>query len=1183
MISIMRKMKLLLALFVLFVGTTASWAQGWTSSEVGAGEFYLFNVGAKGFIAGANNWGTRASVDATGGIPVTLAGSGATYTLSTSPTYNGKYLGVDGFVDQGSVDWVFEAVEGENNVYKMKCGNKYLYADAVADASVSPKTTTLGADPGTSMAYWKLISKENLFTDFEAASETSPVWATCLIKNPGFGRNISSGWGWDVTANNKNMSGGTNENCCAEHWQSAFTVKQIITDIPNGKYALRVQAALTDYTGAYDGANYPVVYIKSGETESTSPFNNMDEGDRGTSMSTLSNSFSAGKYFTNYVVVTVTNGQIEIGVRGTRTNTWCIYDNFQLSYMGEDLSAYVEVYHNALNAANGVNQSAPMNSTVLSALQTAISDYSSVSETDKNALLAAANALSIATANANTSITNYAEAKAILDAANGYNDAGQASYTANEVIIAIKTAYDDRTLTAVTDEQKTAAKEALVIACKAQVQPADGCDMTVCIVNPSFETNDLSGWTNSGMQTQTNKAFGGTVGDIYCEAWQPNGTKSVSQTVTELPQGFYRLSANSLARGVTSAKLYAGDAETAITIGDAVNTYSVEFKCANKATFGFEGVGTGAGSSWLCVDNFQLTYVRQLTDEEIETFVKEEAVAAYNEALAAAEAIVDGSIPSAAYSNLQTAISNNTLNDGTSSEYNAAAAALNEAAAAAQALVAPYAAWKELKAQADALVAVSTNNTDKKAALASDINTQSTAAEAATTADAITAATSNLKETMVSYATTAQPTNDECFDLTFMIVNPHFKEGEGVTAVPTGWTLESGAITEHRLATHNFEAYHNQFNLSQTIEDLPKGTYKVTLQGFARHDNANVTDKTNLYCGIVNQKIKDIKDEYSTTSIFHSPMEGTYCPLWGSVEANYDVSYTLGDKTVYQPNGMTGSYYWFQEVNPMTNQPFYTTEVQTIIPTAGDLKIGFKCETNTDWVIWDNFHLYYYGSAIAVTIDEDQPISFSEEVENANITLKRTFNAGKWNTIALPFDLTDAETKEAFGSDAKVATFTEIPNNEGFNDSRVSFDIAADAAITANEPVLLKTSTEETTFTFKGKTIEAGEAKIEGVNFDFVGTYAASTTIAEKDYFISNDKLWRSTGNTTIKGTRAYLKGKTADARIAEFSIGESETTGISTIATQKADNAAYDMQGRRVETLKKGVYVVKGKKVVVK
>jgi hypothetical protein len=320
----------------------------------------------------------------------------------------------------------------------------------------------------------------------------------------------------------------------------------------------------------------------------------------------------------------------------------------------------------------------------------------------------------------------------------------------------------------------------------------------------------------------------------------------------------------------------------------------------------------------------------------------------------------------------------------------------------------------------------------------------------------------------------------------------------------------------------------------------------------------------------------DIKDEYSTTPLTSGK------PAMGD---NYgESSYTLNDETVWQPNGMSGSYYFFQEINPATGKPFYTNEVQTLVPTAGDLKIGFKCETNTDWVIWDNFHLYYYGNAIAVTIDENADnSSYTEDVDNANITLNRTFSAGKWNTIALPFDLSDAETKDAFGSDVQVAKFTETPNVEGYNDSEVSFDIAPDAAITANEPVLLKTSTEETTFTFKGKTIKAGEAKIEGVNFDFVGTYAASTTIAEKDYFISNNQLWRSTGNTTIKGTRAYLKGKTADARIAEFSIGENETTGISTIATQKANNAAYDMQGRRVETLKKGVYVVNGKKVVVK
>ena len=99
---------------------------------------------------------------------------------------------------------------------------------------------------------------------------------------------------------------------------------------------------------------------------------------------------------------------------------------------------------------------------------------------------------------------------------------------------------------------------------------------------------------------------------------------------------------------------------------------------------------------------------------------------------------------------------------------------------------------------------------------------------------------------------------------------------------------------------------------------------------------------------------------------------------------------------------MSGSYYYFQEINPKTNQPFYTNEVQTLITEAGDLKIGFKCETGTDWVIWDNFHLYYYGSAIAVELDEATGSSYTEDIDNANVTLKKTIFEG-WNTITIPF------------------------------------------------------------------------------------------------------------------------------------------------------------------------------------
>jgi hypothetical protein len=181
--------------------------------------------------------------------------------------------------------------------------------------------------------------------------------------------------------------------------------------------------------------------------------------------------------------------------------------------------------------------------------------------------------------------------------------------------------------------------------------------------------------------------------------------------------------------------------------------------------------------------------------------------------------------------------------------------------------------------------------------------------------------------------------------------------------------------------------------------------------------------------------------------------------------------------------------------------------------------------------------------------------------------------------------LTDAETKEAFGSDAEVATYSEELTDDGFGDSKVSFDIAPDAAITANEPVLLKTSKSEISFTFNGKTIKAGEAKVAGTNFDFVGTYAASTTTAEGDYFIGDNKLWKSEGTTTIKGTRAYFKAKTAGARITDFRIGDGETTGIENIdnGAKSIDNATFDLQGRKVTNVKKGLYIKNSKKVVVR
>ena len=53
--------------------------------------------------------------------------------------------------------------------------------------------------------------------------------------------------------------------------------------------------------------------------------------------------------------------------------------------------------------------------------------------------------------------------------------------------------------------------------------------------------------------------------------------------------------------------------------------------------------------------------------------------------------------------------------------------------------------------------------------------------------------------------------------------------------------------------------------------------------------------------------------------------------------------------------------------------------------------------------------------------------------------------------------------------------------------------------------------------------------------------------------------------------------------KIAIIGFGDEGTTGITTIETTTDSNAIYDLQGRRVTNPAKGIYIVNGKKVIIK
>lgn len=403
------------------------------------------------------------------------------------------------------------------------------------------------------------------------------------------------------------------------NWSNQFSFTQTV-NLPAGNYRLAVNSFYRESWGG-NGTNNNMAWIFAGEKkQNVAALNSMADLSSYAGSNDLyraATAFSLGKFSNEFDFVVEGEGEtvpVEIGFKGTCPNGgWCILGPVKLyQYTIED---YLDDYDTKYSAAEAIKDQL-MNSEVNSALLAAMVDRNTLTTVAE--VTAAIQALSSATAAANTSIADYVAIKAAIDAADAQaaalDAAGKAAYDNNEVVDKVKYDYatgsfGSNSLAIIQDELNAA----VGAAAKAQTTP--NSDMTGAIVNPSFESGIDTGWTNSGMQTQNNTSFTGKAGTWYAEAWQPNGTKSVRQIITGLHPGSYKLTASCLARGVTSAKLFAGegDAEqkTDITIEDNASDYDLEFTVGNDGTIviGFEGVGTGEGSSWLCTDNFRLTFL----------------------------------------------------------------------------------------------------------------------------------------------------------------------------------------------------------------------------------------------------------------------------------------------------------------------------------------------------------------------------------------------------------------------------------------------------------------------------------------------------------------------------------------------------------------------------------------------
>lgn len=195
---------------------------------------------------------------------------------------------------------------------------------------------------------------------------------------------------------------------------------------------------------------------------------------------------------------------------------------------------------------------------------------------------------------------------------------------------------------------------------------------------------------------------------------------------------------------------------------------------------------------------------------------------------------------------------------------------------------------------------------------------------------------------------------------------------------------------------------------------------------------------------------------------------------------------------------------------------------------------------------------------------------------------------GSWNTLCLPFSLT---AEQIAASPLAAATIKEFTSATLTGD-KLTLGFTAVTTIEAGKPYLVKwpSGTAITNPEFVNVTISADEPSSVTIgDVKFVGTFSPTplTNDGTKLFVGSNNQLhYPSKADYYINSCRAYFDVNWSISSGARLDIIlDDETTGIQEVKDVKwgHDDSWYTLDGRKLSTLKKGLYIVNGKKVAVK
>ena len=228
------------------------------------------------------------------------------------------------------------------------------------------------------------------------------------------------------------------------------------------------------------------------------------------------------------------------------------------------------------------------------------------------------------------------------------------------------------------------------------------------------------------------------------------------------------------------------------------------------------------------------------------------------------------------------------------------------------------------------------------------------------------------------------------------------------------------------------------------------------------------------------------------------------------------------------------------------------------------------------------------------TLDETKTKNVIEDCAYANVTLQRTLEASHWNSFCVPFALDAEQVAQYFGEGTQLRTY------EGRCENNIVYFATVDN-IEAGKPYIMKPGNAVVKNpTFEGVSMVATgldtngnpQAVGDASTVQMKGIYNHVTLVQDKTniYIGAGNKFYYPADAEAcqMNGLRAYfIVPEGTDIKKLRANLDGATTSLGEIFDTEESNTPVYNLQGQCVgnslSTLKSGIYVQNGKKVVVK